>query len=103
MRIPVGTYETANSSWQTHAVPRTDSFSYTRAGQPWYAWEWLYDAGIGAILHVAGLNGVVLFTTLIIACHVRASVSIRSAAQRQFCGNRLLFCPLLLLVTSECF
>jgi hypothetical protein len=51
----------------THSVPRTDSFSYTRAGQPWYAWEWLYDAVIGAIHHVAGLNGVVLVTAVVIA------------------------------------
>ncbi len=51
----------------THSVPHTDSFSYTRAGQPWYAWEWLYDATIAAIHHVAGLNGVVLFTAVIIA------------------------------------
>jgi len=51
----------------THSVPHTDSFSYTRGGQPWYAWEWLYDLAIGAIHHVAGLNGVVLFTAVIIA------------------------------------
>jgi hypothetical protein len=51
----------------TRAVPRTDSFSYTRAGQPWYAWEWLYDTAIAAIHHVAGLNGVVLFTAVVIA------------------------------------
>ncbi len=51
----------------THAVPRTDSFSYTRAGQAWYAWEWLYDMVIAAIHHLAGLNGVVLYTAAIIA------------------------------------
>ena len=51
----------------THSVPRVDSFSYTRAGQPWYAWEWLYDTLIGAIHSVAGLNGVVLFTALVIS------------------------------------
>jgi hypothetical protein len=51
----------------THSVPRTDSFSYTRAGQPWYAWEWLYDLAIAAIHHFAGLNGVVLFTAMVIA------------------------------------
>jgi cytochrome b subunit of formate dehydrogenase len=51
----------------THAVPRTDSFSYTRAGQPWYSWEWLYDTVIAAVHHLAGLNGVVLFTAVIIA------------------------------------
>lgn len=52
----------------THSVPHTDSFSYTRAGEPWYAWEWLYDAVIAAIHHFAGLNGVVLFTAAIFAC-----------------------------------
>lgn len=52
----------------THSVPRTDSFSYTRAGQPWYSWEWLYDAIVGAIHHVSGLNGIVLFSAVIIAC-----------------------------------
>ena len=51
----------------THSVPRTDLFSYTRAGQPWYAWEWLYDAAIAAIHHVAGLNGVVLITAVLIS------------------------------------
>jgi hypothetical protein len=51
----------------TRAVPRTDSFSYTRAGQPWYAWEWLYDLAIAGIHHLAGLNGVVLFSAVVIA------------------------------------
>jgi len=51
----------------THQVPHTDPFSYTRGGAPWYAWEWLYDAVIAAIHHAAGLNGVVLFTAVIIA------------------------------------
>jgi len=51
----------------THQVPHTDPFSYTRGGAPWYAWEWFYDAVIAAIHHVAGLNGVVLFTAVIIA------------------------------------
>lgn len=53
--------------WATRSVPHVDVFSYTRAGQPWYAWEWLYDLVIGGIHHVAGLNGVVLFTAAIIA------------------------------------
>jgi hypothetical protein len=51
----------------THQVPHTDPFSYTKAGEPWYAWEWLYDVVIAAIHHVAGLNGVVLFTAVVIA------------------------------------
>ena len=51
----------------THAIPRTDPFSYTRHGEPWYAWEWMYDAVIAAIHHVSGLNGVVLFTAAVIS------------------------------------
>jgi hypothetical protein len=51
----------------THEVPRVDPFSAGMAGQPWFAWEWLYDVLVGWLESVAGLNGVVLFTALIIA------------------------------------
>ena len=51
----------------THAIPRVDPFSSTMAGQPWFAWEWLYDVLVGWLDRVAGLNGVVFFTTSIIA------------------------------------
>src|SRR5579864_8554096 len=51
----------------THSIPRVDFFSSTMKGQPWFAWEWLYDLVVGEIERVAGLNGVVLFTALIIA------------------------------------
>lgn len=52
---------------QTLSIPRTDYFSYTMAGRPWFAWEWLYDVIVGAIHSVAGLNGVVLFSAALIA------------------------------------
>src|SRR5256885_15044106 len=29
---------------ETRTLPREDRFSYTRAGQEWFAWEWLSDA-----------------------------------------------------------
>jgi len=51
----------------THAIPRTDPFSSTMAGQPWFAWEWLYDVLVGWLDRAAGLNAVVLFTAVIIA------------------------------------
>ncbi len=50
-----------------HAVPRTDPFSSTMAGQPWFAWEWLYDVLVGGLDRAAGLNAVVVLTALIIA------------------------------------
>jgi hypothetical protein len=51
----------------SHAIPRVDSFSSSMAGQPWFAWEWLYDAVVGWLDRAAGLNGVVFLTALIIA------------------------------------
>lgn len=48
------------------AVPTTDLFSFSKSGQPWFAWEWLADV-MFALLHrwfgltgVAGLAAVVL-------------------------------------------
>jgi len=52
---------------QTHSITRVDPFSATMNGQPWYAWEWLYDVMIGAIHHALGLNGVVFYTAAVMA------------------------------------
>ena len=52
---------------QTHSVPRVDPFSSTMHGKVWFAWEWLYDATVGAVHHAAGLNGVVFFSAVVIA------------------------------------
>jgi len=57
-------------------VPRTDAFSSTMGGQPWYAWEWLCDLLLGAVHRTLGLNGVVFYAAAIIAstfvltCHL---------------------------------
>ena len=52
---------------QSRAITRVDPFSSTMRGQPWYAWEWLYDLLIAGIHHWMGLNGVVFCTALVIA------------------------------------
>jgi len=52
---------------KTHAIPQTDPFSSTMYGQAWFAWEWLYDALVGAVHGAVGLNGVVFFSALVIA------------------------------------
>jgi hypothetical protein len=51
----------------THTVPHVDPFSSSMSGQPWFAWEWLYDMLVGWLDTAAGLNAVVLFTAVIIA------------------------------------
>src|SRR5580658_4930510 len=49
----------------SHHWPTTDPYSYTVAGDPWIAYEWLGDVVIGATAKVGGLLGleVLLFAT----------------------------------------
>ncbi len=51
----------------THSLPRTDPFSSTMQGQPWFAWEWLYDILLGILHRAGGLNGVVWLCGLLVA------------------------------------
>src|ERR1700686_2551892 len=51
----------------THSLPRTDPFSSTMQGQPWFAWEWLYDILLGILHRDGGLNGVVWLCGLLVA------------------------------------
>lgn len=50
-----------------HAVPTQDLFSFSRAGAPWFAWEWLTDVIYALLFAVAGLKGIVLLAGLMIA------------------------------------
>ena len=79
-----------------HAIPRTDPFSYTKHGEPWYAWEWMYDVVIAAIHHVSGLNGVVLFTAAIVS--VTFALLFRFVLRRS--GNLAVAAFLTLLATT---
>jgi hypothetical protein len=54
----------------TGEFPRTDPYSFTRGGQPWFAWEWGADAAVGAIHRAAGLTAVTLFYGAVIAAGV---------------------------------
>ena len=44
----------------THHVPRQDSFSYTRYGQPWVAHEWLAEVLFYLIFRATGWTGLML-------------------------------------------
>ena len=50
-----------------NAVPRTDLYSFSKPGAPWFAWEWLSDVIDAALFRTAGLKGVVLAAGLMIA------------------------------------
>ncbi len=50
-----------------HRVPSQDLFSYSKPGQPWFAWEWLTDV-LWAWLHAhGGLAAIVLFSSILLA------------------------------------
>jgi len=53
--------------WETAAFPRVDEFSFTFAGQPWIAKEWLSQLILFAAFSVGGWRGVVLVTAVTIA------------------------------------
>src|SRR5262245_57372460 len=63
-----------------HAVPHQDFFSFTKPGEPWFAWEWGADV-VFAVLHrgwgikaVALLAGVVLCgSATLIFCRMLSS------------------------------
>src|SRR5205085_9547162 len=51
----------------TRSVPVRDLFSFSKPGEPWFAWEWLSDV-IFALLHRAwGLKAVAVFAGLVLS------------------------------------
>ncbi|MGA7512362.1 MAG: hypothetical protein WBW46_05675, partial [Candidatus Sulfotelmatobacter sp.] len=89
----------------THVIPRVDPFSATafsattgRAwfARAWFAWEWLYDVLVGWLDHAAGLNGVVLFTALVVA--VVFAWTFRLLLRR---GTNILLALLLVLLAAS--
>jgi len=52
---------------QTGTVPHTDSFSFTRAGYPWVAHEWLTEIFIYGIYRISGWGGLIVVFALMIS------------------------------------
>lgn len=58
------------------AAPRADSFSYSRAGRPWFAWEWLADALLGGVHRAGGVLGVSFLAAVAIVLSTAAAVKL---------------------------
>src|SRR5271169_4699029 len=52
---------------QTKAVPRTDPFSFTRAGNPWVAHEWLSELLIYGIYRISDWGGLIFVFALLVS------------------------------------
>ncbi len=50
-----------------HTVPTRDLFSFSRPGEPWFAWEWLTDVVYAVLFQIAGLKAIVLTAGVLIA------------------------------------
>jgi hypothetical protein len=51
---------------QHGTVPMRDLFSFSRAGQPWYAWEWLADVVFALLHRWHGLAAVAIFAAVVL-------------------------------------
>lgn len=71
---------------QNGRVPATDLFSFTKAGQPWFAWEWLSDVLMAVVHHRCGLAGIVLVSLLLLGA---TSVCVYRST-REESGHRLI-------------
>jgi hypothetical protein len=49
-----------------HRIPYQDVFSFSKAGQPWFAWEWLSDVLLAKLNGLDGLRAVMLFSIAMI-------------------------------------
>jgi hypothetical protein len=83
---------------RTGSLPHTDPFSFSRAGQPWLAWEWLSDVLMGAVHQTAGLSGIVMLYGLAIAAGVRLWFRLNWDVG----GNFLIACALASPMLSTC-
>ncbi len=79
-------------------LPRTDPYSFTRGGQPWFAWEWGADVLMGAAHRVHGLRGVAMLYALAIGASVWLWFRLHWAAG----GDFLLACGMAGLMLSTC-
>jgi hypothetical protein len=89
---------TGEAILNTRSLPRTDPYSFTQDGKPWFAWEWLSDVAVGRIHQTLGLKGVALFY----AAAISAGVWLWFRLHWALGGNFLIACAMAPLLLSTC-
>lgn len=79
-----------------HRIPHEDFFSFTMPGQPWFAWEWLWDVTF-AWIHAHGGLGSVVAVNMAIVC-LTFALLYRLVLRR--CGNPLVAVSLTALAAA---
>jgi hypothetical protein len=52
------------------SIPTTDSFSFSKPGGTWYAFEWLSEVALASAYNLAAFKGVVLLAGMLIALYL---------------------------------
>jgi len=78
-------------------VPHQDLFSFTRVGQPWFAWEWLWDVIFGWMHLHWGMATVVVGSALVIS--MTAALLFRLAQHKS--GNPLVAMAITFLAVAS--
>ncbi len=79
------------------AFPRVDFMSFSKPGEPWFAWEWGAEVAMSALHTLAGMKGVVLGFGLLIPAYLL--VLFRHAMWRG--ATPLLALPILLIASGS--
>jgi len=79
------------------SFPRQDFLSFSKAGEPWFAWEWASEVAMSYLHDWAGLKGVVLGLGLMIPAYLM--IGFRHAMWRG--ATPLIALPILLLASGS--
>jgi hypothetical protein len=81
------------------ALPRTDPYSFSKQGQPWFSWEWGADILMGLTYRAGGLRSLTALFSLAISCASWMWCRLHFAAGGDFLLAGL-FAPLMVTTTS---
>ena len=106
MRFSLTTLMDGDTGWHVRVgdwirehgtFPRQDFMSFSKAGEPWYAWEWGAEVLMSYVHGWAGLKGVVLALGMVIPAYLM--VMFRHAMWRG--ATPLIALPLLLVASGS--
>jgi len=94
------TWHLAAGRWmiQHGVVPHTDPFSYTSAGSPWQAHEWLTEVMMATAFHLGGWTGLLVIFGVVLA---GAAFLLTSQVGKSLTGVGLLLAVMLTLACAE--
>ena len=77
------------------ALPPSDLYSFSKAGAPWFAWEWLSDVVLGGLHTMGGLAAIAAAIGLVVACCTWLWCRLSFAAGGDFLLTALFAAPML--------